>query len=153
MATAITAAGMKHGGVKPNISCRASGRLQTNRLRDVRTCRSFPEKCQESLQTHNSSPSRANKHGANLTVVHDALVQKLLHDLDGRVPVHRLLVLKEPVDELLGNKAVGVRAQVVPPVLDHLRLVEPQPSRRVNNGSPKVNNTFSNVRESDANQR
>lgn len=79
-------------------------------------------------------------------MVNDALVQKLLHDLDGRVPVHRLLVLQEPVDELLGNEAVGVRAQVVPPVLDHLRLVEPQPDRRVNNGSPTVSNTFGNVR-------
>lgn len=66
----------------------------------------------------------------NLTVVNDALVQKLLHDLDGRVPVHRLLVLDEPVDELLGNEAVGVRAQVVPPVLDHLPFMEPQPDRQ-----------------------
>lgn len=65
----------------------------------------------------------------SLTVVDDALVQELLHDLDGRVAVHRLLVLNEPVDELLGHEAVGVRAQVVPPVLDHLPFVEPQPAR------------------------
>lgn len=69
-------------------------------------------------------------HGRILTVVDDALVQKLLHDLDGRVSVRGLLVLNEPVDELLGHEAVGVRAQVVPPVLDHLPLVEPQPDRQ-----------------------
>lgn len=62
-------------------------------------------------------------------MVNDALVQELLHDLDGRVSVHRLLVLDEPVDELLGHEAVGIRAQVMPAVLDHLPLVEPQPDR------------------------
>lgn len=69
-------------------------------------------------------------HRCDLTVMDNALVQKLLHDLDGRVPVHGLLVLDEPVEELLGHKAVGVRAQVVPPVLDHLPFMEPQPGRR-----------------------
>ena len=33
----------------------------------------------------------------------------------------------QPIDKLLGHKAVWVSAQVVPPVLDHLPLVEPQP--------------------------
>lgn len=74
-------------------------------------------------------------------MVDDALVQKLLHDLDGRVSVRGLLVLNEPVDELLGHEAVGVRSQVVPPVLDHLPLVEPQPDIQ-RSGSPKVNSTF-----------
>ena len=33
----------------------------------------------------------------------------------------------QPIDELLGHKAVWVRPQVVPPILDHLPLVESQP--------------------------
>lgn len=33
----------------------------------------------------------------------------------------------EPIDELLCQEAVWVRAQVMPPVLDQLPLVEPQP--------------------------
>ena len=33
----------------------------------------------------------------------------------------------QPIDELLGHEAVWVSAQVVPPILDHLPLVEPQP--------------------------
>lgn len=63
----------------------------------------------------------------SLTVVNDALVQKLLHDPDGCVSLRGLLVLDQPINELLGHEAVWVRPEVVPPILDHLALVEPQP--------------------------
>lgn len=36
-------------------------------------------------------------------------------------------MFNQPIDELLGHKAVWVSAQVMPPVLDHLPLMEPQP--------------------------
>lgn len=39
-------------------------------------------------------------------------------------------MLHQPIDELLGDKAVGVRSKMVPPILDHLRLVEPQPDNK-----------------------
>lgn len=32
----------------------------------------------------------------------------------------------QPINELLGHKAVWVSSQVVPSILDHLRLMEPQ---------------------------
>ena len=70
-------------------------------------------------QQANISPSR--------TVVNDALVQQLLHYPDGRVSVRGLLVFHQPIDELLGNETVGVGSQVVSPIFDHLRFVEPQP--------------------------
>lgn len=63
-------------------------------------------------------------------MVNDALVQQLLHDLDGRVSLRGLLVFDQPVDELFGHEAVWVSSQVVPPILDHLPFVEPQPGRR-----------------------
>lgn len=36
----------------------------------------------------------------------------------------------QPVDELLGHEAVRIRSKVVPPILDHLPLVEPQPGQQ-----------------------
>lgn len=66
----------------------------------------------------------------SLTMVNDALVQKFLHDLDGSVSVRGLLVFHQPINELLGHEAVWVSSQVVPPILDHLPLVEPQPGRQ-----------------------
>lgn len=60
-------------------------------------------------------------------MVNDALVQKFLHDLDGCVSLRGLLVLDQPINELLGHEAVWVCPEVVPPILDHLALVEPQP--------------------------
>lgn len=33
----------------------------------------------------------------------------------------------QPINEFLGHKAVWVSSQVVPPILDHLPLMEPQP--------------------------
>lgn len=61
------------------------------------------------------------------TMVDDALIQQFLHDLDGRVPIGGLLVLNQPIDELLGHKAVGVGPEVVPTVLDHLTFMKPEP--------------------------
>src|SRR4029434_10398102 len=61
------------------------------------------------------------------TMVDDALIQQLLHDLDGSVPVRGLLVLHQPVDELLSHKAVGVRPEVVPAVFDHFTFMKPEP--------------------------
>lgn len=67
-----------------------------------------------------------------LTVVNDALVQQLLHDLDGRVSLRGLLVFDQPVDELFGHEAVWVSSQVVPPIFDHLPFVESQPGMAAN---------------------
>lgn len=62
-----------------------------------------------------------------LTVVNDALVHKLLHDLDGSGPVRGLLMFKQPINELLGHKAVWVSAEVVPSIFDHLCFMQTQP--------------------------
>lgn len=36
-------------------------------------------------------------------------------------------MFEQPIDELLGHETVRIRSKVVPPILDHLPLVEPQP--------------------------
>lgn len=83
-----------------------------------------------SNQRHRCFPGNNGQTASRLTVVNDALVQQLLHDLDGRVSLRGLLVFNQPVDELFGHEAVWVSSQVVPPILDHLPFVEPQPGRR-----------------------
>lgn len=60
-------------------------------------------------------------------MVDDVVVHQLLHEADGGLAVGRVLVLHQPVRELLGHEAVGVRAQVEPPVLDQLPIVETEP--------------------------
>lgn len=65
--------------------------------------------------------------GGTHTVVDDVVIHQLLHEADAGLAVGRFLVLDEPVRELLGHKAVGVRPQVVPPVLDQLPIVETKP--------------------------
>lgn len=55
----------------------------------------------------------------------NALVQQLLHDLDGRVSVRSLLVLDQPINKLLSHKAVGVGTEMMPPIFDDLALMEP----------------------------
>lgn len=61
-----------------------------------------------------------------LTMVNDALVHEPLHDLDGSGSVRGLLMLKQPIDELLGHKAVWVSAEVVPSIFDHLGFMQAQ---------------------------
>lgn len=39
-------------------------------------------------------------------------------------------MLDQPINELLGHEAVWVCPEVVPPILDHLALVEPQPEKK-----------------------
>lgn len=55
------------------------------------------------------------------------MIHQLLHEADAGLAVGRFLVVDEPVRELLGHEAVGVRPQVVPPVLDQLPIVEAKP--------------------------
>ena len=62
-----------------------------------------------------------------LTMVNNVMVHKMLHETDCCGTIRCLLVSHEPVCELLGHKAVGVRAQMVPPFLNELAIVEPQP--------------------------
>lgn len=59
MATAIataTTAGMRYGGVWPNVSWLVSGRLQPDWPRDVKRCRSFPQNVKKVYQ-HTTPPS------------------------------------------------------------------------------------------------
>lgn len=59
------------------------------------------------------------------TMVNDALVKKFLHDLDGSISVRRFFVLNKPINDLLGHKAVWIGAEMMPPVFNHLSLMEP----------------------------
>lgn len=56
----------------------------------------------------------------------DALIQQLLHDLDGHVSIWSLLVFDQPVNKLLSHKAVGVGTEMMPPVFDDFALMKPQ---------------------------
>lgn len=56
----------------------------------------------------------------------DALIQQLLHDLDGHVSVCGLLVLNQPINKLLSHKAVGVGTEMMPTVFDDFALMESQ---------------------------
>lgn len=55
------------------------------------------------------------------------MVHEVLQQADGGRSVRSFLMAHDPVYELLSYEAVGVRAQVVAPVLDQLSAVKPQP--------------------------
>lgn len=59
-------------------------------------------------------------------MMNDALVQQLLHDADGCVSVGCLLVLDQPVNQFLSNKAVWVGTEMMSSVFDDLSLVKPE---------------------------
>lgn len=62
-----------------------------------------------------------------VTVVNDVMVHEVLQEADGGGSVRSLLVAHDPVDQLLRHEAVGVRSQMVAPVLDQLPVMKPQP--------------------------
>lgn len=64
------------------------------------------------------------------TMVNDALVEKFLHDPDGRFSFRCFFVLNQPINNLLGHKAVWVGAEMMPPVFDHFTLMESQPGKQ-----------------------
>lgn len=55
------------------------------------------------------------------------MVHEVLQQADGGHPIRGFFMAQNPVYELLGYEAVGIRAQVVAPVLDQLPIVKPQP--------------------------
>ena len=67
---------------------------------------------------------------ASLTVVDDAPVRQLLHEFNRCLSVRRLLVFDQPVNQLFRDKAVRVGLEMMPPVFNHLLLVQPEPGER-----------------------
>lgn len=58
-----------------------------------------------------------------ITMVNDVVVHQVLQEADCGGSVRSLLVAHDPVDQLLRHKAVGVRSQMVAPVLDQLPVM------------------------------
>lgn len=62
-----------------------------------------------------------------VTMVNDVVVHEVLQEANCGGSVRSLLVAHDPVDKLLRNEAIGVRSQMIAPVLDQLPVMKPQP--------------------------
>lgn len=62
------------------------------------------------------------------TLVYNVMLHQMLHEVNSGGSVWCLLVANQPVRQLLCHKAVWVGAQMIPPVLDQLAVVQSQPS-------------------------